>query len=158
MAGVHGGQHVERLGAAALPDDDAVGPHPQRVAHQVADRDVTDALGVRRSRFEAHDVILVQPQFGGVFNRHDAAVAFDDAGECVEQRGLARAGAAAHDHVAALSDNGAEQRDDLGRREFVEADGASAEPSDGEVRTVDGQRRHDGVHARSVGETGVDCR
>ena len=36
MAGVHGLQHVEGLGAAHLADDDAVGPHPQRVADQVA--------------------------------------------------------------------------------------------------------------------------
>ena len=37
VAGVHGLEHVERLGAADLADDDAVGPHAQRVAHQVAD-------------------------------------------------------------------------------------------------------------------------
>ena len=38
VAGVHRLQHVERLGAADLADDDPVGPHAQRVAHQVADR------------------------------------------------------------------------------------------------------------------------
>ena len=36
MAGVHRLQHVERLGAAHLADDDAVGAHAQRVAQQVA--------------------------------------------------------------------------------------------------------------------------
>ena len=38
VAGVHRLQHVQRLGAAALADDDPVGPHAQGVAHQVADR------------------------------------------------------------------------------------------------------------------------
>ena len=36
VAGVHRLQHVERLGAAHLADDDAIGPHAQRVDHQVA--------------------------------------------------------------------------------------------------------------------------
>ena len=35
-AGVHGLQHVQRFGAAALADDDAVGPHAQRGAQQCA--------------------------------------------------------------------------------------------------------------------------
>ena len=37
VAGVHRLQHVERLGAADLADDDPVGAHAQRVAHEVAD-------------------------------------------------------------------------------------------------------------------------
>src|SRR6476646_10456816 len=32
VAGVHRLEHVERLGPAALADDDPVGPHAQRVA------------------------------------------------------------------------------------------------------------------------------
>ena len=36
VARVHGLQHVERLGAADLADDDAVGTHTQGVDHQVA--------------------------------------------------------------------------------------------------------------------------
>ena len=35
-AGVHGLQHVQRFGAAALADDDAVGTHTQRGAQQAA--------------------------------------------------------------------------------------------------------------------------
>ena len=44
VTGVHGLQHVERLGAAALTDDDAVGPHTQGVLDQVADADLAGAL------------------------------------------------------------------------------------------------------------------
>ena len=36
VAGVHGLEHVQRLGAAALADDDPFGPHTQGVADQVA--------------------------------------------------------------------------------------------------------------------------
>ena len=38
VARVHGLEHVERLRAADLADDDPVGAHAQRVAHEVADR------------------------------------------------------------------------------------------------------------------------
>ena len=49
VAGVHGLEHVERLGAAALADDDPVGPHAQGVAHQVAGVICALALDVRRA-------------------------------------------------------------------------------------------------------------
>ena len=62
VTGVHGLQHVERFGAAHLADDDAVGPHAQAVAHQVALRDPALALDVRRARLEPHDVRLLQLQ------------------------------------------------------------------------------------------------
>ena len=44
VARVHGLQHVQHLVAAHLADDDAVGPHAQRVAHQVALRDLRPCL------------------------------------------------------------------------------------------------------------------
>src|SRR5207253_959388 len=47
VAGVHGLEHVESLAAPALPHHDPVGPHPQRVADQVADADLALALDVR---------------------------------------------------------------------------------------------------------------
>ena len=49
VAGVHGLDHVEGLGAAALADDDPVGPHTQGVLDQVGRRDGAPALDVRRA-------------------------------------------------------------------------------------------------------------
>ena len=40
VAGVHGLEHVEGLGATALTDDDAVWPHTQGVTDQVTDPDL----------------------------------------------------------------------------------------------------------------------
>ena len=68
---VHRLEHVERLGAADLADDDAVGPHAQRVAHEVADRDLALALDVLRARLEPHDVPLLELQLGRVLDRDD---------------------------------------------------------------------------------------
>ena len=98
VAGVHRLQHVERLGAAALADDDPVGPHAQRVAEEVADADLAGALDVGRPRLEAHDVRLVEQQLGRVLDRHDALALRQERGEHVEERRLAGAGAAA-DHA-----------------------------------------------------------
>ena len=75
VAGVHRLQHVERRGVADLADDDAVGAHAQRVADQVADRDLALALDVRRARLEPDHVVLVQLELGGVLDGDDALVA-----------------------------------------------------------------------------------
>ena len=48
VAGVQRLEHVERLATAHLSDDEAIGPHPQRGAHELAHRDPAGALGVRR--------------------------------------------------------------------------------------------------------------
>ena len=74
MAGVHGLQHVEGLLAAALAEDDAVGPHAQRVLDEIALADFAVALDVGRARFHARDVRLLQLQFGGVLDGDQALV------------------------------------------------------------------------------------
>ena len=74
VAGVHRLQHVERLGAAHFADDDAIGPHAQAVAHQVALRDFAAPFDVGRARFQSHDVRLLQLQLGRVLDRDDALV------------------------------------------------------------------------------------
>ncbi len=60
VAGVHCLQHVERFGAAALTDDDAVGTHTQRVAEQIPDMDLAFPFDIGRPRFESNHVRLVQ--------------------------------------------------------------------------------------------------
>ena len=116
VAGVHGLEHVERLAAAALADDDAVGPHAQRVAHQVADRDLALALDVGRARLERDDVLLAQLELGGVLDGDDALVVRDEGRQHVEQRRLARAGAAGDEDVEPRLDARAQEVDHLGRR------------------------------------------
>ena len=99
VAGVHRLQHVERLAAAALADDDPVGPHAQGVAHQVADGDLARALDVGRPRLQRDDVLLLELQLGRVLDGDDALVVGDEAREHVEQRRLAGAGAAGDEDV-----------------------------------------------------------
>jgi len=91
VAGVHGLQQVERLGAADFADDDALGSHAQAVAHQVAHRDLAFALDVGRAGLEPHHVGLLQLKLGRVLAGDDALVVVDVVGQTVQQRGLAGA-------------------------------------------------------------------
>ena len=72
MAGVHGLEHVQHFVAADLADHDAVGAHAQRVAHQVALRDLAPALDVGRAGLEPHHVRLLQLELGRVLDGDDA--------------------------------------------------------------------------------------
>src|SRR4029079_14048319 len=96
---VHGLQHVQRLTATDLTDDDAVGTHTQRVAHEVADLDLALALDVGRARFHPEHVLLVELELLGVLDGHDALVGGDEARQHVQHRRLTGAGTAAHHDV-----------------------------------------------------------
>ena len=77
MAGVQRLQQVERLGAAHLADQDAIGPMTERGAEQVGDRDRRQRrlLSERRlsaPRFEAQHVRLVEVDLGGLLDDDDA--------------------------------------------------------------------------------------
>ena len=155
MAGIHGLQQVEGFRSAHLADDDPLGPHAQAVPHQVAHGDLAFALEIRRPRFEPDGVRLLQLQLGGVLAGDDALVVVDVAGEAVEQRGLAGAGAARDDGIdpaAAddLEDFGAFRRDGAEPDQLLERELVLLELADGERRAVDGERRHDHVDARAV--------
>ena len=99
VAGVHRLEHVQRFLAADLADDDAVGTHTEGVDHQLPLPDGALAFDVRRPRLEPHRVPLPQRQFRRVLDRDDALALRDEARERVEQRRLARAGAARDDDV-----------------------------------------------------------
>ena len=103
MAGVHGLQQVECFRSAHLADDDAFRPHAQAVAHEVAHGDLAFAFEIGRSGLEPHGVRLLELQLGRVLAGDDALVVIDVAGETVEQRGLAGAGAARDNGVDAAT-------------------------------------------------------
>ena len=160
MAGIHGLQQVERFRSAHLADDDAFGPHTQTVADQIAHGDLAFALEIRRPRFQSHHVRLLQLQFGRVLAGDDTLVVVDIAGQAVEQRRFAGAGAAGNKniHPAAadhLEDFGAFRRDRSVADQLLERQLVLAEFADGERRPVDRKRRHDCVDARTVRQARV---
>ena len=64
MAGVHRLEHVERLRAADLADDDSIGAHAKGVPDKVADRDLAFALDVLGAGLEADHVPLGELELG----------------------------------------------------------------------------------------------
>ncbi|MNT19179.1 hypothetical protein D3C72_1544280 [compost metagenome] len=104
VARIHGRQHVKRFGAPALSYNNAVGPHAQRIAHKFAYGDMPPALLIGGARFQRHQMIVIQPQLGGVLNGDDPLAIGDFVGQDVQQGRFARARAAGHNQVFAHPD------------------------------------------------------
>ena len=103
---------------------------------------------------------LLQLQFGGILNRDDALPGRDETGERVEQRGLARAGAAGDDDVEPRLDRGLQQRHHpAGQRPLLHQvfrhQLIRAEAADRKQRTIHRQRRDDGVDPRAVAQARI---
>jgi len=96
---VAGAQRLEeRRGLARradLADDDAVGTHPQRVRHEIRDRDAPALAG--RNAFEVHRMRMREHELVRVLDDDEPLVVRDRVGERAKQRALPRPGRAAHD-------------------------------------------------------------
>ena len=105
MAGVPGLEHVERLAAADLADDDAVGPQAAASTARDPPARRRPAL-VRRATQSGRGAL----QFAGVFDQDHPLIELGHLGQQrVGERGLARAGAAGDQDVAAVGDRAAER-------------------------------------------------
>ena len=99
VAGVHRLEHVQRLGATDLADDDPVGAHSQGVADELADAHLSLALDVGRAGLEREDVILLKLELGRILDRDDALVVRHERRQGVERRRLAGSGTARDENV-----------------------------------------------------------
>ncbi len=86
MAGVHCGEEVETLRTTNFAQDDPVRAHTQCVLHKVTDGDGAIAFQVRRARFKREPMRLLQPKFGGIFNRQNALARVNHFGQSVQHR------------------------------------------------------------------------
>ena len=152
MAGVHRLEHVEGLGTTNFADDDAVGPHAQRVPYEIPHGDFATALDVRWPALQSDDVALAKLQLHRVFDGHDALGIGDEARQHVEQRRLAGTGTARYQDVQAGSNHSVEQfgefvRQRAERHEVVDLERIGGKLADRQRRPVDGERRDDGIDA-----------
>ena len=74
MTGVHGLEHIQSLGSAALADDDAVGSHAQRIFYKVAGCDRVAAFCICNLRLAADDMRLLQFELCGIFDGNDTLI------------------------------------------------------------------------------------
>ena len=163
MPGVHGLQHVERLGAADLADQDAVGAHSKAVAEELADGQLALALDVGRTVLQRDDVRVVDLQLRRILDRDHALVVRDEPGDDVQRRRLAGPGAARDQDVHA-PEHGGLQELSHGRAqaafvlEVLDAEHRVLELPDRQRGAVDGGGPDDGVDTASVGQAGVHHR
>ena len=160
---VHRLQHVESLTAPDLTHDDPVGPHAERVAYEVADRDLTSSLDVRRPRFERHDVRPVQAKLGRVFDSDQPFVIGDERRQDPEEGGLAAPGPAAHHHVrppahARGEEPHAPRTDAPLTHEVLASERDGRERSDREHRAAERKGRNDRVHPAAARKSRVHPR
>ena len=118
------------------------GTHTESVDDELALTDGALAFDVRRAALQAADVLLLDLEFGGVFDGDDALIGRDEAGEHVEQRGFTGAGTAGDDDVQACADSAFEQVEHGGRKsamanEVFRGERLGAETADGDERAVD---------------------
>ena len=84
VTGIHRLQHIQRLAAANLADDDAIRTHTQCVTYKVANGDLSGSLQVSRSRFKREHMALLELNFRRILDGYDAFVIGNKGGEYVE--------------------------------------------------------------------------
>ena len=160
VAGVARLQHVERLAAAHLADDEPIGPHAQRGAHELAHAHRARAFGVRRAA----------PRAGRRGAARAAARRSPRSSRCVPPGRSPRPSALQHVVLPALvaPDTTMFQpaRTIASRNALAGASspnaasgtGAAAEAADRDARPVGRERRKHRVQRATVGQAGVDHR
>ena len=125
-----------------LPDDHPGRPHPERLAHEVAQRDLARALEAPLPGLQRHPVGVREAQLEDLFGTDHPVTTGDRGSEAVQEGGLPRLRAAGHHDVQArqhggfqepccLSGEAAEldQIGQAGRAEHELADVHSREPA-----------------------------
>ncbi|MNP07683.1 hypothetical protein D3C76_997180 [compost metagenome] len=121
------------------------------------------SLGIRRAGLQAHHVRMVELQFRGVLDGDQALVAIDEQAQDVEQGGLARAGAAADQDVAAPADGLPEELQDrlvdrLRGQQVGALQQVATKLADRQAGAVEGDGRDDRVDPAAVGQARVHHR
>ncbi len=161
MTGVHRLQHVEGFFAAALTDDDAVGPHAQRILHQLALAQLAFSFGVGGPGFQPPHVRQLQLQLRCVLDGDDALIVRNVTRQRIEQRRLAATGASGNNQRDPALDRGLQHLRD--RRpdgsqfdQAIHRERPLGKFADRNQRSVDGDRPDRNVDAGSVRQARVN--
>jgi len=86
--GVEGQQQVQALGRPDLADDHPGRPHPERLAHEVAQGDLARALQALLPGLHRHPVGVGEAQLEDLLGTDHPVTTGDRRGEAVQERGL----------------------------------------------------------------------
>jgi hypothetical protein len=77
VSGVENLKQIEHLGAATLSENQAIGPHPERLLEQGAQRDLAASVGVGGPADEAEKMGMAGRKLGGVLESDDSLMRGD---------------------------------------------------------------------------------
>ena len=163
VARVEGGEDVAHLPAPALAQDEAVGAHAHRGAHQLGQGHPARPLHIGAPLGQVHAVGVVGAQFRCLLDAHDALVGGDQRQDGREQRRLPAARLPRDEHVGAHPHQRPQQGGDPGRqraaaRERVDGEVAPPRRPEGDERARGGHGREHGVQPHSALQSAVHDR
>jgi len=163
VPGVHRLQHVQSFFATDLSNDDTVGAHTKGIDHELPLADGALAFHVGRTRLQPRHVLLMKLKLGRILDRDNPLAVRDEAGEHIEKRRLSGAGASADQTVQPRAHAVGQKLEHLRRhcRQVYQIGGPQAlrrKSTNRQQRSVDRERRNDGIDARTVLESRVDHR
>ena len=161
MPGVERGEHITHLGSAALPQDDAIGPHAQRRAHKRAHGHGPDPLDIVAALLKMEDMRMVRTQLGGLLNAHNALGGAHQTEESGQEGRLSGTGGPGDEAGGPRLNKRRQHRIQAGRDrtrfdELAQGEGAAPFGTQADKRAVGRQGRQNGVEAGAVGQGGID--
>src|SRR5215211_9448909 len=95
MPGVQSRQQIHHLSSPDLTDNETIGTHPQSLANEISQGDLSATLDIRWSGLQPHDMWMIRAQLARVLDQHQPLRGSDQREQRVEQRRLSRTRAAA---------------------------------------------------------------
>ena len=99
MTGIHCLKHIQSFPGTALPDNNPVRPHTQRVDQQVSDRNLPPALNICRTGFKPYNVPVTQFKFSRILNRYKSFFQRNKLAENVQQGGFTGTGPPGNNNI-----------------------------------------------------------
>ncbi|MNQ83889.1 hypothetical protein D3C85_989920 [compost metagenome] len=118
-------------------------------------------LGIRRTGFQAHHVRVIELQLGHVFDGHQALAGRNQLAEDIQHGGLAGAGAATDQDVAAPCHRQLDEVENAlvdgpGGQQVGALEHVLAKLADRQARAVQRHRRNDRIDPAAVGHARID--
>jgi hypothetical protein len=104
VSGGEGAEHVDHFTAATLTENKPVGPHAQCLPHEFGQPNGTESIRICLPRFERNNVRMLDPQFCGIFDAHNALIRTHLAQECRQERRLSGTRRTRNEHGSSFRD------------------------------------------------------
>jgi hypothetical protein len=89
VTGRHSLNQFQSLTGPKLTNHDTIRTHPQSREKKVTNRDSSQTLRIRRTRFKRNDVRQREREFTGIFDGNNALLHWSEASNTTKKRGLA---------------------------------------------------------------------